>query len=66
MRQFNRNLLPTLGFSRIYFRGQRQAEQFARWAERITKHNEHPCTASVERRPERPVHERFVVFISNW
>ncbi len=63
---FNRSMLPILGVKWVCFPSLREAQKFAAWAERETKHDRHPCDAYVYTRDDLPPDERYEVKIRNW
>lgn len=62
---FSRNMLPTLGVMWHQFTTFREAQKFARWAERETANDEYPCETEINRMDdlEVPVWE---VKVKNW
>lgn len=66
MKKFNEEMLPILGISWHHFPTFKEAEEFAKWAERVTRNRRHPCECDIEECEDRPASERFEVKVKNW
>ena len=66
IRHFSREMLPQLGVRWHWFATLKEAEAFAKWAERVTRNSQRPCEADINERDERPANERFEVRVRNW
>ena len=64
--KFNETMLPSLGVMWHWFPTLAQAQAFANWAERETRHRQYPCEAFVKVCDDHPEHERFEVKVRNW
>jgi hypothetical protein len=59
--RFNYNDLPILGIRWVDFSSEKEAEEFAKWAEEETIFWEHPCEAFVEK-----TESGWTVKVKNW
>ena len=63
---FSRDDLPVLGVTWRGFSTLTEAKRFAAFAERETKHDNHPCEAFITEDSRNPPFERFEVKVRNW
>ena len=63
---YSRADLPIHGVRWTWFATLREAERFARWAERTTSRDEYPCDAFISDRADMPVEQRYEVKVRNW
>jgi len=66
MKQFDRSMLPILGVRWERFSTEREAQRFARWAERETRRDYYPCEAFVTRDDDASPEDRWEVKVRNW
>jgi len=66
VRHFSRDMLPMLGTNWHRFPTMDEAKAFAKWAERVTRNSQRPCSTYIEECNDNPANERFEVRVSNW